>query len=140
MSARGLMISAPVGKSGPGMNAQMSSTVALGWSIRWMQAVHDFAEVVGQDVGRHADGDARRAVEEDIRQPGGQRDRLAQGAVEVRHPFGRPHLDFGEQHVGIGRKPGLRVAHGREVLGVVDRAPVSLPVDQRDSGRKTAAP
>ena len=131
MSARGVMISAPVGKSGPGTSSAISSTVALRVVDQVDAGRHHLAQVVGQDVGRHADGDARRAVQQDVRQPGGERDRLAQGPVEVGHPLGRAHLELGEQHVSVGRQAGLRVAHGREVLGVVDRAPVALAVDQR---------
>ena len=44
---------------------------------------NDFAEVVRQEVGRHADGNAAAAVQEDIRQAGGQARRFLQGAVKV---------------------------------------------------------
>ncbi len=89
------------------------------------------ADVVGQDVGRHADRDPHCSVEQDVGESGRQRDGLPQRAVEVRGPLGRPHLDFRQQHVGIGRKPGFGVAHRGEVFGAVDRAPVALAVDQR---------
>ena len=92
--------------------------------------LRDLADVVGQNVRRHADRDPGGPVEQDVGQPGRQCDRLPERAVEVRDPVGRAHFDLGQQHVGIGRQPGLRVAHGREIFGVVRGAPVALAVDQ----------
>jgi len=47
------------------------------------QGVDDLADVVGRDLGGHADGDAVAAVDQQVRQPGGQEHRLLGGAVEV---------------------------------------------------------
>lgn len=48
-----------------------------------VEGVDDLGQIVGRDVGGHTDGDADRAVDEEVRQLGGQDGRLAEGAVEV---------------------------------------------------------
>ena len=92
---------------------------------------NDFAEVVRQQIGRHADGDATAAVQEDIRQAGGQARRFLQGAVEVCHPFDRALFEFGEQGFGVTGEAAFGVAHRGEGFGVVGAAPVALAIDQR---------
>src|SRR5262249_57312399 len=52
----------------------------------------DFAHVVRWDVGGHADGDARRAVEQHVRKARRQKLRLLERAVEVLSPLGRALL------------------------------------------------
>ena len=47
------------------------------------QRLDDLAQVVRRDVGRHADGDAGAAVDQQLRNGGRQHDRLAQGGVVV---------------------------------------------------------
>ena len=92
---------------------------------------NDFAEVVRQEVSRHADGNAAAAVQEDIRQAGGQARRFLQGAVEVCHPFDRALFEFGKQRFGITGQAAFGVAHRREGFGVVSAAPVALAINQR---------
>ena len=56
---------------------------------------HHFAQIVRRNVGRHADRDPLRAVDEQIGKPRRQNDRLVLGRV-----VGRPHVDrFGPQLV-----------------------------------------
>ena len=62
----------PVGRSGPGTNRMRSSSVASGCAIRCRAAAIDLDEVVRRHVGRHADGDAGRAVDQQVRDRGGQ--------------------------------------------------------------------
>ena len=59
-------IAPPVGKSGPGMISINSSRVISGLSIRASSAVDHLAEIMRRDVGRHADRDAARAIDQKI--------------------------------------------------------------------------
>ena len=58
----------PVGKSGPGMISISSGRSIAGLSISAIAAVDDLAEIVRRDVGRHADGDAAGAVDQQVRE------------------------------------------------------------------------
>ena len=59
----------PVGKSGPGtMPHQVVDRCTSGLRMRCDRGVDDLAEVVRRDVRRHADGDAARAVDEQVRE------------------------------------------------------------------------
>ena len=99
------------------------------------RGVDDLAEVVRRDVGGHADGDARRAVDEQVRELGRQDRRLLLGAVVVVDEVDRLLVDVGE-HLGRDRgQARLGVAHRRRVVAV-DRAEVALPVDQRVAHRE----
>ena len=97
--------------------------------------VDDFAQVVRRDVGRHADRDARRAVDEQVRQPRRQHRRLLLLAVVIRDEIDGLLVDVGEQLVGDLLQPALGVAHRRGVVAV-DRAEVALAVDQRVAQRE----
>jgi hypothetical protein len=46
--------------------------------------VDDFAEIVRRNVGRHADGDAAGAIDQEVREFGRQNRRLGLGIVVVR--------------------------------------------------------
>ena len=59
--------------------------------------VDDLAEVVGRDVRRHADRDALAAVDEQVREPRRQHQRLLRGAVVVRDHVDGVLVDVGEQ-------------------------------------------
>ena len=99
------------------------------------QRVAHLAQVVRRDVGRHADGDAAGAVDEQVGQGGGQHERLLEGAVEVVAPVDRVLLDVGQHLHGDLGQPRLGVAHGRRIVAV-DRAEVALPVDERIAQRE----
>ena len=92
--------------------------------------VGDLAEVVRRDVRGHADGDARRAVDEEVREPRRQDERLLLAPVVVRHEVDRVHVDVAQHLGGQPGQPGLRVPHRRRGV-VVDRAEVALAVDER---------
>ncbi len=97
--------------------------------------IADFAQVVGRDVGRHADGDSGRAVDEQVGEPGRQDSRLFLGAVVVVHEVDRVLVYVG-QHLGRDAgQAGFRVAHGGSAVSV-DRAEVALAVDERVAHRE----
>ena len=94
------------------------------------RGVDDLAQVVRRDVGGHADRDAARAVDQQVREARGQDQRLALAVVEVGAEVDRVLVDVGEQ---LARQPvhaHLGVTHGRRRVAV-DRAEVALAVDQR---------
>ena len=109
--------------------------VRLGLVDQLHDRVDRLAEVVRRDVRRHPDGDPRRAVDEQVREPRRQRQRLLARLVVVRPEVDRVHVDVA-QHLGREtREPALGVAHrGRRV--VVDRAEVALAVDERVAERE----
>ena len=91
----------------------------------------DFAQVVRRNVGRHADRDALGAVQQQVGQSRRQNHRLLQRAVEVGLPVDRAVRQLAQQHIGVPGELRLGVAHGRERLRIVLRAPVALPVHDR---------
>ena len=93
-------------------------------------SVDDLAQIVRGDIGRHADGDPVRAVDQDIREAGGQDDRLHLGIVEVGIKIHRVLVDF-TQHLRrqLG-KARLRVAVCRRGVAV-HRTEVAVPVHER---------
>ena len=97
--------------------------------------IDHFAEIVRRNVGRHADRDAARAVDQQVRETRRQDDRLPLGAVVVLLEIDRVLVDVGEQrHRRLGH-PAFGVAHRRRRI-VVDRAEIALPVDQRHAHRE----
>ena len=92
--------------------------------------IDDFAQVVRRNVGGHADGDTAGAVDEEIRNPRGQNDRLFARLVEVRDEIDGFFFEVGENFFGDFRQARFGVPHGRRGIAV-DGAEVSLAVDQR---------
>ena len=90
-----------------------------------------FAQVVRRNVGRHADGDAGGAVQQNIRQARRQHLRLVQRAVEVRHEIDRALPQLAQQHFGVARQARFGITHGGERFRIVRRAPVPLTIHQR---------
>ena len=90
--------------------------------------VDDLGEVVRRDIRRHADGDARAAVDEQIREAARQHARLAAGLVKVRIPVHGVLVDVAQHFVGDLRQARLGVSvggrgvavHGAEVAVTVD--------------------
>ena len=95
----------------------------------------DLAQVVARDLGREADGDAARAVEQHERQPRRQQARLLGRAVVVRDEVDRALVDLVEQQARDRREARLGVAHRRRAVAVA-RAEVALAVDQRIAQRE----
>ena len=100
------------------------------------QAAGDrLGEVVRRDVRRHAYGNARRAVDQQVGKPRRQDGGLLLLAVVVRDEVDGFLVDVGQQLVGDPLEPALGVAHGRRVVPV-DRPEVALAVDQRIAQRE----
>ena len=99
------------------------------------EPVDDLGEVVRRDVRRHPHRDARRAVDEEVRQTRRQHGGLLERLVEVRNEVHRVPVDVGEHLVGDLRQTHFRVAHRRGRVAV-DRAEVPLPVDERITERE----
>ena len=94
------------------------------------RGVDHLAQVVGRDVGGHADGDAARAVDQHVGETGGQDRRFAVLAVVVVLEIDGFLVDVHQQPVGGLGHPHLGIAHGRR--GVAVHGPeVALPVQQR---------
>ena len=89
----------------------------------------DFAEVVRRDVGRHADGDAGRSVDEQVGVGRRQYDRFLSGLVVVGNEVDRLLVEVGHHLVGERVEACLGVAHRRRRVAV-DRAEVALAVGQ----------
>ena len=95
----------------------------------------DLAQVVARHLGRQADGDAARAVEQHERQARRQQPRLLGRAVVVRDEVDRAFVDLVEQQARDRRQARLGVAHRRGAVAVA-RAEVALAVDQRIAQRE----
>ncbi len=94
----------------------------------------DVDEVVRHHVRRHADRDAARAVDEQVREGRGEHGRLHELVVVVRYEVDDvlvEALDHRERGRG---EPGLRVAGGCRT--VVERSEVAVPVDERHPQRE----
>ena len=90
----------------------------------------DFRQIVRRNVGRHADGDSARAVDQEIRNSRRENPRFFAGLVEVVDEIDRLLVDVREHFLGDLRKAGFGISHRRRRVAV-DRAEVALPVDQR---------
>ena len=103
---------------------------SAGLSISADAGVDDFAEIVRRDVGRHADGDAAGAVDQQVRELGRQNRRLFLRIVVVGLEIDGVLVDIAEHfHRRFGQaRFGIPV--GRRRIAV-DRAEIALPVDQR---------
>ena len=97
--------------------------------------VDHLPEVVGGDVGRHADGDAPGAVEEQERDLRRQDGRLLHGFVVVGHEIDGVLLQISEELFGDPGHPDLRVPHGGRRIPV-DGAEVPLAVDEQVAHRE----
>ncbi len=86
----------PVGKSGPCTTLQEVLVRHVRVVDDAHDAVDDLAEVVRRDVRGHPDGDARRAVHEEVREFRREDDRLLPRLVVVRDEVDRVLLDVRE--------------------------------------------
>ncbi len=97
--------------------------------------VDDLAQIMRRDVGRHADGDAAGAIDQQVRDPRRQDDGLQLLLVVVRLEIDRILVDVGQQGRGGRGHPRLGVTHRRRHIAV-DRAEIALAVDQHQSHRE----
>ena len=99
------------------------------------RGVDDLGRVMRRDVGRHADGDAVGAVDQQVREGGRKNPRLLLALVVVRGEIDGVLVDIGEQMRADAREPALGVAHRRRRIAV-HRAEIALAVDQRHAHRE----
>ena len=99
--------------------------------------VDHFAEIMRRDVGRHADGDAAGAVDQQIWKPRRQDDRLFLVAVVIVLEIDGVLVDVVEQRHRRLVETALGVSHRRRRIAV-DRAEIALPVDQAGAWRSPA--
>ena len=92
--------------------------------------VDHLAEIVRRDVGRHADGDAAGAVDQQVGKFGRQDPRLAIVVVVVGLEIDGVLVDVVEQRMRDLGQAGFGVPHRGGHIAV-DRAEIALPVDQR---------
>ena len=97
--------------------------------------VDHLAEIVGRDVGRHADGNAAGAVDQEVREPRRQDHRLFFVAVVVGLEVDGVLVDVRKQRHRRVVETALGVPHRRRRIAV-DRAVIALPVDQRQAHRE----
>ena len=77
------MIAPPVGKSGPGTISISSGKRHVGLVDQRDAGVDDLAEIVRRNIGRHADRDAARAIDQQIGEARRQDRRLLLLAVVI---------------------------------------------------------
>jgi hypothetical protein len=93
------------------------------------ESFDDLAQIVGRDVRGHADGDAGRAVDEEVGKDGREDGRLFEAVVVVRLELDGLLVEIGHHRGGDLREPRLGVAHGRGRIAV-DRTEVALAIDE----------
>ena len=131
MDARAAMDEAAGREVRPGQQLHQLFQGRLGAVDQQLDRRERLAQVVRRDVRRHADGDAGRAVDQQVRDPRRKRRRLLLGTVVVRYPLDGVLLDvLAQQLLGDPGQADLRVAHRGRVVAV-DRAEVALAVHQR---------
>ena len=93
-------------------------------------AVDDFPQVVGRDIGGHAHRDALAAVDQQVGEAAGQHAGFLFGLVKVQRPVDGLLVDVGQHVAGDLAHAGLGITvSGRGVA--VHRAEVALAVHQR---------
>ena len=97
--------------------------------------VDHFREVVRRDVRRHADRDAGRTIDQQVREARRHHRRLLLLLVVVRLEVDGVLVDVGHQLVGEPGHARLGVTHRRGVVAV-DRTEVALPVHQQVAQRE----
>ena len=91
--------------------------------------VDDLGRIVRRNIGRHADGDAVGAVDQQVGELRRQNQRFFFGFVVVRLEIDGVLVDvFQQQGGGLG-EADLRITHRRRVIAV-HGAEIALPVDQ----------
>ena len=102
----------------------------LGVVDQHQRAVDDLAHIVGRNVRRHADGDARSTVDEELREFRRQHRRLFQRFVVVRDEIHRFLVDVLQHQLRDLRHADLGITHGRRRIAV-HGAEVAVAVGQQ---------
>ena len=126
---------APGGKVRPGDVLHEIGERGLGVIQHADAGVDDLGEIMGRDIRRHADRDARGAVYEQVRELGGQDAGLLARLVKVGVPVHGLLVDVAQHLVGDLRHARLRVTVGGRGVAV-HGAEVAVPVDEHVAHRK----
>jgi hypothetical protein len=118
------------GKIRPGNDLHDVRNRQVGLLDQGDERVADLPQVVGRELGRHADGDAVGTVDQEIRDLGRQDHRLLGRPVEVRDEVDRLLVDVRQKLLRELHQTGLGVTVGRGRVPV-DRPEVPLAVNER---------
>ena len=97
--------------------------------------IDHIGQVVRRNVGRHTDRNAGAAVDEQVRNPARQDQRLFLAAVVIGAEIDRLFVYIGQQLVADFRHADFGVTHRRRVVAV-DRAEVALAINKHVAQRK----
>ena len=123
------------GEVGPRDDLPQVGDGGVGVVDQQLDRLRHLAQVVRRDVGRHADGDAARAVDEEVRDPRGKDGRLLEPVVVVGLEGDGVLVDVVEHRDGDARQAGFGVPVCRRGIAV-HRAEVALSVHQRIAQRE----
>ncbi|OQB54058.1 MAG: hypothetical protein BWX99_02271 [Deltaproteobacteria bacterium ADurb.Bin151] len=87
------------------------------------------------NIGCHANGNSRRAVEQQKRNAGSQQRRFLERFVIVGYIIDGVFFQIGQHFIGYASQPALRVTHGRRRITVYGTK-VSLSIHQHIAQRK----
>ena len=99
------------------------------------RGIHHLAQVMRRDVGRHADGDPARAIDQHVRETRRQNRGFAVLAVIVVLKVDRVLVDIGQQESGGLVHAHFGIAHRGGVIAI-HRAEVALTVQKRQRHRE----
>ena len=102
---------------------------ALGIVQQQLERVAEFAQIVRRNVGGHAHGNARRAVEQQVGHLGGHHRGFLQGIVVVGPEIHGILVQVAQKFLGQPGHAHFRVTHGRRRVAV-DGTEVALAVHQ----------
>ncbi len=88
-----------------------------------------------RNIRRHADGDAVRAIDQQVGERGGEHARLLLAFIVIRLEIDRILVDIVQQQHRRRVQPHFGITHRRRHIAV-DRAEIPLPVDQRQAHRE----
>ena len=92
--------------------------------------IHNLREIVRRNICRHADGDAVRAIDQQVGNAGGQHGGLFRAGVVVIDEIDGVFINIGKQLFRHAGHTALGVPHRRRRVAI-DRAEVTLAIDQR---------
>ena len=94
------------------------------------QAVDCFTQIMRRHIGRHTDRDTVAAVDQQIREAGGEDNRFLLCAVEVRLEIHRIFVDVTHQFHSHFAQTGFCITHGGSAI-TVNRTEVALSFNER---------
>ena len=100
----------------------------FGFVQKAQTGVDGVGEVVRRNVGRHTDGNTRRAVDQQRGEAGRQHQRLMFATIVVRAEIDGFFFDIRQHFVGDFRHADFGITHGRGTVAV-NRTEVALTVD-----------